>query len=130
MVEEAPICTKHFTCMDNSVLRYAKIQNFINSHKNFDNLLLRIIFEHDENHDDYYRYRGRHISPNNKMLLLFDYLFNNEIIHYYDDYLEIDYKGYCFCIREYNNGDLLYIRNNDDSKIIFSNLLYHEKSII
>lgn len=122
MVEATPICSKHFECMDN-VLRYNKIEKYINTH-DFDNLLLRIIFEHDGKHDDYFTDRGRPINPTNKMLLLFNYLLNNQPVNYVDDCMEVEYKGYVFCTKEYNNKNWIYIENIEDSQLIFFKVIY------
>lgn len=124
MVETIIASSKHLSLLDNES-RYEKIRNFIKI-KDFDKLLLRLIFEHDEKHKEFFYHRGRKINPTNKMILLFNYLFNNEYVEYNheSDSNFIVFNEYQFYVKEYRNKTLLYIVNMEDGKIIFSNFIY------
>jgi len=122
MVETTLNCSE-ILISKNSVLRHEKLKKFIDNN-NFDNFLLRLIFEHDIRHDEYCRFRGRKTMITNKMMLLFEYVFKNNPIDEQLNLFEIYYKGYYFCIKKYNKGSLYYIQNDDDSKIIFSKFIY------
>ena len=104
--------------------RYLKFKNYIeNNEIDFDDLLYRVILEHDEEWREYCRINGKKPYLNNKLEFIFDYvyevvedfvqpnkitkkLFNGDVKEYRDFYFVRSYdteEGFCY--RIYNKPD-------------------------
>lgn len=119
MVETISIAPAKELLMFSNERRFFKTKNTLQS-KDFDILLLRLIFEHNTPHYEYYYDRGKEPKPTNKMLMLFDYLFQTNNIDFLNEHEGVYYNDYFFGKKHIMGKDLIYIINLEDNKTIFS----------
>jgi len=106
--------------------RFKRFEKYLETH-DFDELMYRLILEHDDEYREKCREKGFEDYPNNKLQFVFDYVvYNterldptpNEII---SDFPEeaYEFKGYYFQII-FGQGSFIRIFNKEDKKLLLA----------
>lgn len=103
--------------------KFLKLENYIETH-DFDNFMLRLAFEHNEDYRENCYSKGYEPYPNNKLQLLIDYISTK--YDSLDDVRGLDntypnttyeFKGYYFQFI-YGQGTITRVYNSHDMKLI------------
>lgn len=105
--------------------RYLKFEKYIETH-DFDELMYRLILEHDTEWNEKCWHNGYEVHPNNKLAFVIDYVIhNNESIRVpqiESEHFPTEtwmFKGYYFQLM-IGQGSAIFIYNADDKKCLLS----------
>jgi hypothetical protein len=105
-------------------IRYQKITEQIKT-KKFDDILYRVILQHNQDYIDSYHHNGREAHPTNKMILLFNYAIDcgkkiqDKTVENVGVFRAWQLKKYYFQLLNKVNGDLKFHIFTKENKIIF-----------
>jgi hypothetical protein len=111
---------------ERKVQRFKRLEKYLESH-DFDELLHRLISEHDDEYREKCRKEGCEDYPNNKLQFVFDYVvYKTPILEPTPSGLECDFpnevfefKGYYFQTI-YGQGCFIRIYNKEDRKLLLT----------
>jgi hypothetical protein len=108
------------------VKRFERFEKYLETH-DFNNLIYRLILEHDDDWREKCHHKGYESYPNNKLQFVFDYVIYKadnlkEVPEEIDSVFPTDtfeYSGYYFQI-VYGQGSIVCIFNKEDKRLLLS----------